>query len=281
MRGFAGSNPNLQAAQGALQGGLGFQNPFTAQQGQFANRALGPGLEGLINTAQGGLGTDPSAAIQGALNPAFERFQQDVLPGIASTFSGNSRLRGGDTAALNSASRASGAFGRGITDVAGRLALGARNQDLNRQFGAQSQLGGLGFQNLGFAGQGARSDQGVQLNALGGLGQVNQQGLAPSQALLGIGGQQQAQQQAMLNAPFSVSGQIGGIAGPLAGQFGQQQGTGSQTHNEFGPSMFENVAGLGLAAAGLMTGNPMAAAGLAGGGGLGGFGGFNPGEFNR
>ena len=121
VRQFAGSNPNLQAAQGALQGGLGFQNPFTQQQGQFAQQALGPGLAGLQQTAAGGLGTDPSAAIQGALNPAFERFQQDVIPGIASSFSQGGRLRGGDTAGANAAARASGAFGRGITDTAGGL----------------------------------------------------------------------------------------------------------------------------------------------------------------
>lgn len=274
VRDFAGTNPNLAAAQGALQGGLGFQNPFTAQQGQFAQQALGPGLAGLQQTAAGGLGTDPSAAIQGALNPAFERFQQDVLPGIASTFSGAGRLRGGDSAAGNVAARASGAFGRGITDVAGGLALNARQQDLNRQFGAQGQLSGLGFQNLGFAGQGARGDVGTQLGALGGLGQVNQQALAPSQALLGIGGQQQAQQQAVLNAPFSVGGQIGGIAGPLAAQFGQQ--TGSETNQFFGPSPFSQVAGGALGLASLIPG-------LGGGGGGGSFGGFgfNPGEFNR
>ena len=41
VRGFAGSNPNLQAAQGALQGGLGFQNPFTQQQNIIVTSAGG------------------------------------------------------------------------------------------------------------------------------------------------------------------------------------------------------------------------------------------------
>lgn len=52
----AGSNPFLQGASGALNAGLGFNNPFTQAQGQFGQQALQSGLGGLQQTAAGGSG---------------------------------------------------------------------------------------------------------------------------------------------------------------------------------------------------------------------------------
>jgi len=92
-----------------------------------------------------------------------------------------------------------------------------------------------------------------------------------------------------------MAGQFGTMTGGQAGtQFGEQAGTtfgettsmGTQTgvnqslQTGGGPSPFAQIAGVGLTAAGLASGNPFAAMGGMGGGSIGGGGGFNPFSLN-
>ena len=167
-------------------------------------------------------------------------------------------MRGGDTAGANAAARASGAFGRGVADTSGVLALQARQQQQAQQQAAQTQLTQSGFSNLGFAGQGARGDVATQFGGLDRLGAPAQ----GQQALLGIGGQQQAQRQAELNAPFSVGAQVNQFA-PTAAQFGQRTGNTTVEEEMFGPSPFELAAGGALGIGSLFAGGPGGAASAA------------------
>jgi len=136
----------------------------------------------------------------------------------------------------------------------------------------------------------AQADKARQLSAagaLGGLGAGAQTaGISGAQALFGAGAAPQSIEQQRLNAAYSAAlanieapwkmAQIeSGIAAQQAPVLG---GTKTSTTTMPAPSPWGTIAGLGLTAAGLFTGNPMmAGAGMMGMGGGGGDG-FIPGS---
>jgi hypothetical protein len=177
---------------------------------------------------------------------------------------------------------------------ADRLALTSQNLD-------KTQADAVGTAQAGFYGQALSAAQEAKQRALqsaqgwANLGLGNQSGqLQGTQALLGAGNQQQAQTQRELMSPYEQTlariaypGQmasfLSGITGDMSNVFkGTTQGQSTTTNQAATPSMFNQIAGLGMAGAGLMMGNPMMAMGGLGsmGGGMGMSGGagsgYNP-----
>ena len=178
---------------------------------------------------------------------------------------------------MGSAVRTAGGIG------AERLALTSQNLD-------KTQADAVGQAQAGFYGQAMNQAQRAKEMALqsasgwANLGQGYQSGqLQATGALAGMGAQQQAQSQRELMSPYELAlaeiaypGQqasfLSGITNNMSNVFKGTQ-TGTTTTQAAQPSMFNQIAGLGMAGAGLMMGNPMMAMG-----GIGGFmgGGSNP-----
>ncbi len=112
------AQPTLQAAQQAYQASLG-------QIGQTA--------------AGGFLGGSPyrEALIESATRPLIQQYEQTIMPGIASGFSGAGRY--GSGAMQQAQARATEAFGRSLGDVATTVA--AQDYARERALQQQAQLG--------------------------------------------------------------------------------------------------------------------------------------------
>lgn len=166
---------------------------------------------------------------------------------------------------------------------ADRLAVTQANL-ANKHELAVGQTGAGLWQSALAAAQADKARQSGAAQGLTGLGQTGfQTGLAGTSALFGAGQAQQGQTQNELNAPYNLELQrqaypfqtaqyLAGITGGLAPALGgTTNGVSNTVSTPAQPSMFSQIAGLGLAGAGLAMGFP--GLGAAAGGILGGMGG--------
>lgn len=192
------------------------------------------------------------------LNP----YASNVMAGLQNVF--------GQQQQQNNANLVQSAGGVG----ADRIAVGQGNLANQQGLAAGQTLSGL-YQNAVQQAQGA----GYGTAALG--SQAQNSALQGAQAQLGTGGLQQQLQQAQLNAPYQqqlaqqalpyqlsqwYSGQVGALAPALGGStYGQGTGTSA---SQYDPSLFSQLAGLGLLGGGLLGKGSGGAVPYARGGGV-------------
>lgn len=206
-------------------------NLFNEQNAQQANSLRGNAV------SAGAFGGDREAVQQGILAGQQKLAQDPVLAGL--------RQQGYQQAA--------DMFTRQQQANLSAAALRQQADAASRQYGL---AGAQGLQALGNMSLGA----GLQVGqGLAGLGQQAQNSAyADANALLGIGGLQQQQAQAMLNVPYQIwqgalgypfqtTGWLSNIAQGLGGASG-----GTSTTSAPGPSALSQIAGAGLAGAGLL-----------------------------
>jgi hypothetical protein len=220
------AQPTLQAAQQAYQASLG-------QIGQTA--------------AGGFLGGSPyrEALIESATRPLIQQYEQTIMPGIASGFSGAGRY--GSGAMQQAQARATEAFGRSLGDVATTVA--AQDYARERALQQQAQLGQAALA------QAAPS--------------FFQMGFLPSQALAQVGAAQEAiaaqpLQQQMQQFQFNQMLPYQQLQGFLSSVYGSPMGSSNipipqaQT-NPLGSAL--GGAGLGYLAGNVFGFNPVYGAG--------------------
>lgn len=101
-----------------------------------------------------------SGAVQSAIAPIGQQFQEQILPDIRSSFASLGRSGGGrEEAALQNAIRG---FGRGVGEIGGQLAFGAAESEANRQLTATQLAPGLANQDF------------ADINRLLGVGQTRE-----------------------------------------------------------------------------------------------------------
>jgi hypothetical protein len=233
-QGVAGfSAPQMQAFQG-VQNNQGVYQPYLGAAAGLTAQGAG--------SAAGGIGQYINPFTQNVVNAAMDdwqtqsaRTQQQVNSNAASI----GALTGDRSQVASQLAREAGdrALSSNIANLyqsGFNTALGAAQNDQNRALAAGQQFAGLG-------------------------GMAQQYGYQDVNALLGVGNQQQAQTQAELDAGtanaqqrqqypmYMLDWQRQGLTG-LGGAAGSNS-TGTQQTP--GPSMFQQVAGLGLSAAGL------------------------------
>jgi hypothetical protein len=273
------------AAQQSLQSILGLASnaastPYQAYTGQLVsplsstqqsgiantNAAVGtaqPYINQAANYATSGAAPITANQISSYLNP----FQQNV---INSTMANINETNGQQQQQVLGNAALQGALGGDRVGVA--------QSELARQQGLASgaTLAGLQSQNYNQALSAAQADRAAQSQAAytyGNLGgEAQNAALQGAQAQIGAGGLEQQTSQAGLNAayqqyqqqlayPYQQAQFLAGIDIPAAGALGgTTQGTATTTSP--GPNLLSQIAGLGIAGAGLLSGYPGAAAGL-------------------
>jgi hypothetical protein len=124
-------------------------------------------------------------AVAAATRPMTESFQQDILPGIASSFSGSGRY--GSGAQANMTNRAASELSRNIGDVSGSMAAAMYNQERNRQMLAGQLAPGLA--QMDYADIGQLKQAGQEREGMAGaelqdqISRFNQEQQAPKDAL--------------------------------------------------------------------------------------------------
>lgn len=215
-----GALPAAQQFAGDIlgQGGPDLDAAMAAGQGALPQQALGQ----LGQTAGGGfLGSNPylDQVYDQAAQGVTERFQEDVLPGLAAQFGAAGRTGSGAQALATG--RAAGDVAQELRGLAGDIYAPAYEAERGRQVQAAGQLGqlGLGGGQLGadiFGQQGQLGlGAGGLAQGLGGLGLQGQQAAADMYL-----GERGLGQQAMTEA-----GRLGLGGGQLAAQL---YGTGQQ-----------------------------------------------------
>jgi hypothetical protein len=213
---------------------------------------------GTVNNLQGGY--------QPYINQAQNYFQQGTQPDVSQFFN---PYAGAVTAQMqnifgqqqqqNNASLTQAAGGVG----ADRIAVGQGNLANQQGLAAGQTLAGLYQPALGAAQQQENIQQGAGYGVAGLGAQAQNLGIQGAQAQLGTGGLQQQLSQAQLNAPYQqqlaqmalpyqlsqwYSGQAGALAPALGGTtsgFGTQQ-------SQYNPSLFSQIAGVGLLGGGIL-----------------------------
>jgi hypothetical protein len=223
--------PQFQAFQG-VQNNQGSYQPYLGAAGAYTAQGAGPA----------------AAGIDQYINP----FQKNVVDAAMADWQEQSART---QQQVNSNAASIGALTGDRSQVASQLAREAGDRALS------SNIANLYQSGYNTALGAAQNDQnrylqaGQQFAGLGGLAQ--QYGYQDVNALLGVGGMQQAQTQAELDAatgnaqqraqfPYQNLQWLSGISTGLGGAAGQKQ-TGSTTTP--GPSILQQVAGAGLAAA--------------------------------
>lgn len=244
-------------------------NPFQQQAFQQYSNIQG-GLQPYMNQAAGQITEGQAPVSQEDIASYMNPYAGQALDNMKKYVFDPQRRN-----TMGSAVQAAGGVG------AERLALTSQNLDKTQSdalSGAQAGFYSNAMQ------QAQRSKEMALASAQGwsNLGMTNQTGqLQATGALAGAGAQQQALSQAQAMSPYQQrlaeiaypyqnAQFLAGITGGLAPAFGgTTQGNSTQTQQAAQPSMFSQIAGLGIAGAGLMMGNPFAAMGAAGGvGGL-------------
>lgn len=254
--GLYGSASSLAGDASSIYGGLTqglspeeierYQSPYTksvidATQAQFNNQnAIQQNqLTGQAGTS-GAYGGDRQGVAQAVLAGQQQTAQAPVIADLQNqgymtglnTAQQQQQMRAGAAQGLIGAGQGLGSAGAGILGASGQL-LGAN--EANAWLNSQA---GYGMANLG--------------------NQAQSSALTGANALLGVGGLEQQQGQALLNAPyqqylaqqaypFQTTGWLANIAEGLGGSSG---GTGSTTSP--GPSVGSQIAGAGLAGAGVL-----------------------------
>ncbi len=220
---------------------------LTAQRARAGSPLTTAAQQQLQATIEG-QGVNPflGGAVEAATAPLFERFQSEIVPGLASTFERAGRT--GSPASQAAQERAATALGRGVSEQAARLAFGSAEAERGRQLqavGAAPQLANVDFANL------------QRLAQVGGT----RENLAQEQI-----GEQQARFQFEQNSRAAQINQL----------INQLQGTvtpGAGISTIFGPGKNRLTAGLGGAIAGGSAGSIFGPPGAIIGAGLGGLGG--------
>jgi len=195
---------------------------------QEAQRGVTTGLEGLRRTAGGGfLGGSPyqQAMIEAATRPLTQRFAEEVMPGIQSTFSRAGRLGSGAQGAVTG--RATEGFTRALGDVTSRIAA----EDYARERGFQ---------------EAATRDV---ISQAGQLGNVFSSFLAPSQALGQVGAQREAiagqpLAESMRRFEYTQNLPQQQFANYMASIYGSPLGAASAAPQMQGSSTLQNIGGL-------------------------------------
>lgn len=165
-------------------------------------------------------------AVAAATRPMTESFQQDILPGIASSFSGSGRY--GSGAQANMTNRAASELSRNIGDVSGSMAAAMYNQERNRQMLAGQLAPGLA--QMDYADIGQLKQAGAEREGMAGadlqeqISRFNQEQQAPKDALAnymalikgGYGTQGQTTTPIYRNKPAEYVG-LGATAASAAG----------------------------------------------------------------
>lgn len=237
--------PQTQAFQN-VQNIQGIQNPYIGQAADYANS---------------GASTITADNIGQYLNP----YQNQVIDSTLQQIGRNNAMQQGQ---LTGNAALKGALGGDRVGVA--QAELARNQDMT----TADVLSRMNSQNYNQALSAAQADksrqfQGAQMSAALG-NQAQQAGYQDIGSLLGIGSVQQQQQQSEYDTatgnaqqqqqyPFNTTQWLAGITQGLGSTAG---GTTNGVQTTPGPSVLSQIAGLGLAGAGLMSGFPGASTAL-------------------
>lgn len=255
----AGQNAMGQAAAGEM----GISDPALVRSGQqgLMGFTSGQGVQGSgvpRGTAQGLLTDTLNGTFTGAGNPYFsgmvdaatrpmvERFNDTVIPGIASQFAGAGRF--GSGAMADSMADAGRDLTRSVGDIGSQLAFNTYGQE-------------RGYQNAGI-GQALQDYNTQQQMQLSGIGQAMSGGAQDIATRLGAAGQIQAGQQSGIGNQLAAASGIQGLRGQDIGALAQGaglagnlygQGAGQQQNAAMGAlgagnaaGALENQANLGL-----------------------------------
>jgi|DEB0MinimDraft_3_1074331.scaffolds.fasta_scaffold00803_6 hypothetical protein len=221
---YVGPSAQTETALTQMEQLAGAAAPFY----QEAQRGVTTGLEGLRRTAGGGfLGGSPyqQAMIEAATRPLTQRFAEEVMPGIQSTFSRAGRLGSGAQGAVTG--RATEGFTRALGDVTSRIAA----EDYARERGFQ---------------EAATRDV---ISQAGQLGNVFSSFLAPSQALGQVGAQREAiagqpLAESMRRFEYTQNLPQQQFANYMASIYGSPLGAASAAPQMQGSSTLQNIGGL-------------------------------------
>ena len=212
MSNFLGgmSNPYI----GALGGMAGASNPALQAAAGMSGGYSNPAMDYLNQSARGDyLNANPymDEAYNNAARLATEQFNNQIAPGIDSTFSRYGRL--GSNAYSEARNTAEDTIGRNLSEMAGNMSYQNYATERQNQLAAQNALGSL-------AGQQYRD----QLSGVGMFGNMAAQDLARRAGALSQAGAMQQGQQGMQLSGLSQLGQMGAqdLARQLqaAGQYG-------------------------------------------------------------
>lgn len=257
LTGAANGLPNFggqaTGAAGSLFGGGGANNQAGTVQGAYGN--LQNSLSPLTNPANLNPFSTPG------FSDAYAKMQNDIGNNVNDRFAAAGRdLSPGNTTALAT----------GLAQGGGQLIANQYNQNAQNLMGASNSLYGAGL-NTGNALTNYNQQGNQNMLAGAGLaGQIPGLSMQPGQAQLGVANTAQ-------NQPFANLGAYESLLTPLAQLGSQSQGTStSQTSTP----LWQQLAGLGIAGAGMFMGGPAGAGGLSALTSLGGMLGGNPGAQN-
>lgn len=269
--------------------------PFTPYGGQFTASLSPTQQAGISNinaaygTAQPYLNTAAQYATQGAsaidpnqIERYFNPYTASVIDATRANFNEQNAI---DRTALKGDAISMGALGGDRTGVAQAELM--RKQKL-AQDPVIANLQAQGYRDALAAAQADRTASQYGAGAFSGLGTTAQNALLQgAQAQLGAGGIEQATQQAQLDAAYKeflrqqqnpyMNAQFLAQYGLPAATAQGQSTTGNQVQERPGASPLNSILGLGTAALGAFSGNPMMA--LGGLGGLFGGGSLGAGEY--
>jgi hypothetical protein len=275
-----GVSGNQTNAINSLMGGANGLQSYAPQAGNAANSLFNGGgannqaglLEGAYGNLQNSLSplTNPNN-LNPFNTPGFSQAYQTLGNDITNNVNDRFAAAGRDLSPANST-----ALARGLAQGQGGLIQSQYNQNAANLQGASNSLFGAGANTAqGLTGFNQMGNQNMLAGA-GLAGAIPGLAMAPGQAQLQAANLQQ-------NLPLSNLGGYESLLTPIAQLGGQSSGT--QTSQTQTP-LWQQLAGLGIAGAGLMSGNPMAAmggmsalGGVTGGGLLSPLGNMNPGSF--
>lgn len=259
----AGLSPTQQAGISGVNANANFAQPYIHEAANYARAG-----------AQSPMGN---------IGQFFNPFTQNVVDATQRQFDAGNQVQ--QSQLLGNARAQSGVGGDRLAIAQSEL---AKQQNLTQN----PVIAGLYSQNFNQALGAAQQFQQAQSNASYGLGSLGTAGqnaaLSGAGAQISAGGLEQGTQQArdtaayqqflrQIGYPVQMSQFLTGSVGALAPSLGgTQSGNSNTTSTPAQPSLLGQIAGLGLAGAGLMTGNPMMAmSGIGGatGGGKGSSGG--------
>lgn len=267
-----GVSPNQSAAAGSLVGAAGGLPNFGGQAAGSANALFGGGgannqaglLSGAYGNLQGSLSPLTNPANLNPYNtPGFSQALATMNNDISNSVNDRFAAAGRDLSPGNST-----ALARGLSQGEGGLIQGQYNANVGNLQNASNSLFGAGAGTAqGLTGFNQLGNQNMLAGA-GLAGQIPGLSLAPGQAQLSAANLQH-------NLPLSNLGGYESLLTPLAALGGQSSGTATQQTQT---PLWQQLAGLGIAGAGMLSGNPTGM--LSGGSSLMGMLGGNPGGQN-